>query len=355
MSWIASVTKRSEAGIDAIARRLAPTLDALARRTEPARDAVAGRLRAIPEDRLDRLTKVAALAFVGALVVFVAIYAFDRFRAPAPGIVDREIGRLETVVRADPNDIAARGQLADAYLAARRYEEAIASYDAILTTGKADKAAHFGRAKAYEGIGDLPAARADYQAVVDIGRDAEMAHVDPVLNAAYYGLGSIALALDEPAAAIEHLSAALAIKRSDADALYLLGVAYLATDDAAAAIEPLRSAVAFVPIGWPDPYRALADAYGRTGDATLVSWAAAMGDLAEGRVAAAESGLLALLDGPAALEATLGLAFLDEMRGDNVASAGWYRQALTLDPENASALMGLSRVALPDAVGSAAP
>lgn len=336
VSWIASVTSLSEAGRQRLARGIASVRD-------------------VPEDRIERLAKLTGIVLLGGLVIFAAVYGLDRFRAPAPSIVDREIGRLEAAVRADPADIVARGQLADAYLAATRYEDAIASYDAVLTTGKADKTAYFGRARANQALGDLVAARADFQAVIDIGRDAEMAHVDPVMNAAYFGLGSIAIALDDPAAAIEPLTAAVAIKRSDADALYLLGVAYLATDDPAAAIDPLRDAVAFVPIGWAEPYRALADAYRRTGDAALMSWAAAMGDLAEGQAALAESGLRALIEGPAALEATLGLAFLDEMRGDNVASADWYRRALALDPDNASALLGLGRVALPDAAASAAP
>ena len=179
-------------------------------------------LTRISEGELDRLIKrIAAILVVGTLV-FVGFYVFDRWRPAAPSMVDRSIASLEQAVREDPSNISARGQLADAYVLAERYEEAVAQYDAILTTGKADELAHFGRARASQALGNLDAAKADYQAVVDIAKEGEMAHVDPTLNAAFYGLGQIALEQSKPADAAQYLAAAVAIKRSDADALNLL-------------------------------------------------------------------------------------------------------------------------------------
>jgi tetratricopeptide (TPR) repeat protein len=306
-------------------------------------------LTRISEGELDRLIKrIGAILVVGTLV-FVGFYVFDRFRMPAPSMVDREIASLEAAVREDPADVAARGQLADAYVVAERYQDAVAQYEAILATGKADELAHFGRARANHALGNLDAAKADYQAVVDIAKEGEMAHVDPTLNAAFYGLGEIALEQDEPADAVQYLSAAVAIKRSDADALNLLGTAYVRNGEPAKAIEPLRSAIAFVPIGWSEPYMTLAQAYTDTGDADRAEWAAAMSDLSEERYAAAASRLEAILDGPAALEATIGLALVSEAQGDALAAADWYRKALEIEPDNASALLGLSRVSLPGA------
>ena len=306
-------------------------------------------LTRISEGELDRLIKrIAAILVVGTLV-FVGFYIFDRFRMPAPSMVDRQIATLEAAVREDPADVASRGQLADAYVVAERYADAIAQYDAILATGKADELAHFGRARANQALGSLDAAKADFQAVVDIAKEGEMAHVDPTLNAAFYGLGQIALEQDKPADAVQYLSAAVAIKRSDADALNLLGTAYVRNSEPAKAIEPLRSAIAFVPIGWSEPYTTLAQAYTDTGDAALAEWAGAMADLSEQRYAAAASRLESILDGPAALEATIGLALVSEVQNDTTAAADWYQKALEIDPKNASALLGLSRVSLPDA------
>ncbi|MEW5990434.1 MAG: tetratricopeptide repeat protein [Chloroflexota bacterium] len=306
-------------------------------------------LTRLSEGELDRLIKrIAAILLVGALV-FVGFYIVDRFRLPAASMVDREIASLEAAVRADPADIASRGQLADAYVLAERYQDAIAQYDAILETGKADELAHFGRARANQALGNLDAAKADYQAVVDIAKEGEMAHVDPTLNAAFYGLGQIALEQGKPADAVQYLSAAVAIKRSDADALNLLGTAYVQNGEPAKAIEPLRGAIAFVPIGWSEPYTTLAQAYADTGDADRAEWAAAMADLSQQRYAAAASRLEAILDGPAALEATIGLALVSEVQGDATAAAVWYQKALDIEPGNAEARLGLSRVSLPNA------
>lgn len=306
-------------------------------------------LTRISEGELDRLIKrIAAVLVVGTLL-FVGFYVFDRFRMPAPSMVDRTIASLEAAVREDPSDVASRGQLADAYVVAERYEDAVAQYDAILATGQADELAHFGRARASYALGNLDAAKADYQAVVDIAKEGEMAHVDPTLNAAFYGLGSIALEEDKPADAIQYLSAAVAIKRSDADALNLLGTAYVRNSEPAKAIAPLRDAIAFVPIGWSEPYMTLAQAYTDTGDPDRAEWAAAMADLSEERFDSATSRLEAIVDGPVVLDALIGLGLVSEVQGDAPAAADWYRKALEIEPANASALLGLSRVSLPDA------
>jgi tetratricopeptide (TPR) repeat protein len=306
-------------------------------------------LTRISEGELDRLIKrIAAILLVGTLV-FVGFYIFDRFRMPAPSMVDQTIAGLEAAVREDPADVVSRGQLADAYVVAERYEDAVAQYDAILATGKADELAHFGRARANYALGSLDAAIADYQAVVDIAKDGEMAHVDPTLNAAFYGLGQIALQQDKPADAVQYLAAAVAIKRSDADALNLLGTAYVRNGEPDKAIEPLRSAIAFVPIGWSEPYLTLAQAYTDTGDAEMAEWAGAMADLSEERYDEATSRLEAIVDGPAAIDAAIGMALVNELQNNTTAAADWYQKALDIDPENASALLGLSRVSLPDA------
>ncbi|HEX5591096.1 MAG TPA: tetratricopeptide repeat protein [Candidatus Limnocylindrales bacterium] len=312
-------------------------------------------LTRISEGELDRLIKRIGVILLIGTVAFLGFYVFDRWRPAAPPMIDREIASLEAAVRADPADIVARGQLADAYLVAERYDDAVATYSEILTTGKADELARFGRARAYQALGNLEGAKADFQAVVDIAREGEMAHVDPMLNAAFYGLGSIALEEDEPAEAIQFLAAAVAIKRSDADALNLLGTAYVRNGEPAKAIEPLRLAISFVPVGWSEPYATLAQAYRDTGDGTRAEWAAAMSEISSGSYAAAEERLLAIRDGETAVDALIGLAILEEVQGNANAAAAWYEQALVLEPENPSALLGLSRVAVPEATGEEAP
>jgi tetratricopeptide (TPR) repeat protein len=300
-------------------------------------------LTEMSEKQLSRWIKRIAALIAVVLVAFVAFYVVDRYRLPQTAIVDQHLAALEEAVRAKPDDIAARGQLADIYVAKKRYPEAIAQYDLIVATGKYGGPARLGRGNAYRLSGQYSAAEVDYRAVIDLLKGTDAAGADPTLQAAYYGLGSVLLAQGKAAEAIAPLKNA-SILKGDADALFLLGKAQLATGDAPAAIASLEKATAFVPIGWPEPYVALSEAYAKTGDTAHAEWAAAMADVANGQYGAAETTLKALLGGPAALDATLGLGMAAEARGDNAGATNWYMKALVVEPENSTAVMGLKRV-----------
>ena len=301
-------------------------------------------LTSMPEAQLNRWIKRIGLLLIIGIVAFVAFYAVDRFRAPTAPIVDRETAALEEAVRADPTDVASRGRLADLYVAAKRYDDAIAQYTEIIKTGKQDEAAYISRGRALELKGDLNGAAADYTKVVELAATAEMANVDPMLESAYYGLGSIALQQDRADEAVGQLLKALAIQRTDADAMNLLGAAYVKAGQPEKAVEPLRGAIEFVPIGWAEPYQSLADAYKATGDAELAEWAGAMAAANNGDAAGAVARLEAITDGKAGLDARIGLGLLAEMNGDAATAESWYRKALELDAQSTSAKLGLSRV-----------
>jgi tetratricopeptide (TPR) repeat protein len=301
-------------------------------------------LTKMDDRQLNRLIKRVLLLLVLGTIAFVAFYALDRWRPATTPIVDQRLAALEQAVRDRPDDIASRGQLADTYVAKGRYEEAVTQYSLILETGKADELSQYGRAGAYMGLGNLDAAGKDYQAVVDIASGGEMANVDPMLQAAYYSLGSIAMQQGSSGEAITQLEKALAIKRSDADALYLIGTAYAAAGETDKAETALRGAVAFVPIGWSEPYVALADAFTKAGKAAEAEWAGAMADLVAGKPELAEPRLLAIVDGDAAVDAAIGLGLLSETKGDSAAAATWYAKALAMSPDNAAARLGTSRV-----------
>jgi tetratricopeptide (TPR) repeat protein len=286
-----------------------------------------------------------ALVLVVGTSAFAAVYLFDRWRPSPPPILDQRLAGLEEAVRANPSDITVRGQLADAYVEKGLFAEAIAQYDAILAAGKEEYLAHFGRGAAYLGLGELDRAARDYQAVIDIGKGGEMANVDPRLQAAYYNLGSIAMQQGKAEEAAGFLEKALTMNRADADAMYLLGTAYAAVGRAEDAITVLRAAVVFVPVGWAEPYVALADAYTKSGQAALADWAQAMADLGAGKVDVPEQALKSLTEGEAALDAAIGLGYLYESRGNPAAAATWYTRALELDPKSTAAGMGLGRVA----------
>jgi tetratricopeptide (TPR) repeat protein len=311
-------------------------------------------LTRMSEQQLNRWIKRIALLFFVVLVAFVAFYAIDRFRAPSAPIVDRQIAAAEAKITKDPKDIAARGELADLYVAKGRFDEAITQYDLILKTGRADELAYFGRARAYRFSERLDPAAADFQKVVDIAKTGEMAKVDPMLQSAYFSLGDIKMAQNKPADAIPFLEKALGIKRSDADALLLLGKAYFDTGRASEGSDLIRRAIEFVPVGWVDPYQALADGYTKAGKVALAEWAGAMVDFQSGSLDQAETRLKALAGGEAALDAAIGLGLLYETKGDLASAAEWYAKALVIDPKNNTARLGLGRVGGEGASGAPA-
>lgn len=301
------------------------------------------------DQQLNRWIKRVLLLLVVGTVAFAAFYVFDRYRAPTTPIVDQRIAALEQAVRDKPDDIASRGQLADTYKAKGRFQDAITQYNAILETDKQTELATYGRAGAYLGLEQYDDAAKDYKAVVAIAKAGEMANVDPMLEASYYFLGSIAMKQDKPSEAIGYLEAALAITRSDADALYLVGTAYTATGATDKAVAALRGSIAFDPIGSADPYTALVDAYTRAGNAAEAEWAAAMVDVVGQEAGDAKSRLEALVGGPASVDAMIGLGLLFEKNGDTGSASDWYQKALAADPTNAPARLGLGRVGGHDA------
>ena len=311
-------------------------------------------LRDLNDQQLNRAIRRLAILLVVTAIAFIAFYTFDRWRAPSAPIIDQRVAALEQSVRDNPNDIATRGQLADTYVQQGRFEDAIVQYDLIIATGSERELAHFGRAAAYMGVGRLDDAAADYLVVVEIAKGGEMANVDPTLESAYYNLGLISLQQSKATEAVTYLESALRIKRSDADALYLIGQAYTQTGNLERAELALRRAIAFVPIGWPEPYTALATMFTTASRPAMAEWASAMADVAAGKPDLAEPRLLAIAEGDAALDVAIGLGLLYETKGDNTASATWYAKALTIDPINDAAKLGIGRVGgLPAASGAA--
>lgn len=299
--------------------------------------------RAVSDRQLNRLILGVALILLIGIPTLGIVYWFDRVVDTGPPLVERQISQLEAAVRANPNTISLRLQLAGAYGAAKRTTDAIAQLDTVLAASPGDKTALVNRGDLYSTIDRLDAATADYRAVIAIAADGEFARVDTQLHQAYYSLGSIQLKQGQATAAIPNLLAALNINRTDADTLNLLGTAYLRSGDATKAIDPLRSAVLFVPTGWSDPYATLADAYTALGKPDEAAWAAAMVDASAGRLQPARDRLTALVAGPAATDAYVGLGLVSEALGDKRAALDAYDRALARDAENFTALNGKAR------------
>ncbi len=84
--------------------------------------------------------------------------ATERLRGNADGLAEA----LQGFVRAAPGATAARQELGEALLAAKRPAEAVAVYDEVLAGGGGDAVAHFNRGVAHHHLGGCAAAVDDY-------------------------------------------------------------------------------------------------------------------------------------------------------------------------------------------------
>jgi len=315
------------------------------------------------DDRtLNRLITGAILVLVIGIPLVVAVYVMDRYVDPGQPFVDRQITTLEEAVRKAPNQMSARLQLAGAYRAAERYDDAIAQFTEVLnaTTGNDQasgyiKTASLGRADALRMKGDVTAATKDYQAVIDMMKDEEFAAADTELETAFYNIGAIDLQQGKTADAIAALTAALKISPTDSDSLNLLGAAYLKAGDGQGAVDALRKAILFVPWGWCEPYSSLAAAYTSLSQPAEAEWAGAVVDACEGRLDQANARLAPLTTGPAATDALLSLGLIAEQDGDRTAAAGYYQKVLDRDQGNFNAQAGLGRVTDPATTSTPRP
>jgi tetratricopeptide (TPR) repeat protein len=300
---------------------------------------------------LNRILLGLGVAIVIGVPAIALVYVLDRSVDPGLPVAERAIAAGEEAVRGDPNRLSNRYGLAMAYVAADRQADAITQFAEILKVEPAHRGALLGRADAYVTLGDLAAASRDFQALVD-ATEGEMAMVDPQREAAFYGLGSIALTQARPADAVVALTEAVKINRTDADALNLLGSALLQTGDTENAIKALRAALALVPAGWCEPYAQLGAAYAAAGNSAGAQYGSGMVALCEQRTEEAEQVLTPLIEGPLGMDALIGLGLAAEERGDQTAAIDFYSRVYAADPTNFNAITGLNRLGAPDPAAS---
>lgn len=301
-----------------------------------------------PADRtLNRLIGGLIAVIAVGLPLIGLVYYIDRHVEAGPSIAGRAVIAAEEAVRQNPNQLSARMVLAQAYTADNRPNDAIAQYTVVLNAEPASTTALLGRANLYRAAGQLDPATADYQALINVAKDGEMAGIDTSLESAYYGLGAILFEQNKPREAAAQLANALKIDKTDADALDLMGRSLIALGDFQNAADALRDAVTLVPIGWCDPYVHMAQAYGGMPDPAGVAYANGMVALCENRLPDAESALQPLVGGLHSRDALIGLALAAEQRGDSAAASTFYQRVLAVVPDDFAAQNGLERVGLP--------
>jgi tetratricopeptide (TPR) repeat protein len=304
------------------------------------------------EQTLDRLIRIGLVVVVVLVGVGAASYVVNRLNKP-PSLVDRQIEAAEKAVRAQPNETGLRLRLAEIYRAADRPDSALDQYDEVLKLEETQSTALLGRGEVLAEKGDNSGAKESFDKIIDSAGGEEFAGVDPQLEAAYYGLGSVLLEDGQAKKAMKALQRAVKVEAGDADAWNLLGTAALKAGSPALAVKALRQAVLFVPAGWCEPYEGLSKAYRKLHRKAYTQYATAMVDLCEERPADATRRLRPLASGPAAIDAMLGLGMAAEAESNRAAAARWYRKVLAADSENFNARSNLGRLASPDSGGAA--
>lgn len=297
----------------------------------------------MPEQTLDRLIRIGVKAVAVGIVLAAVVYFVER-RDTSPSLVDRQIAAAEAAVREQPVETGLRLRLADMYRAAKRPDDALEQYDAVLEVEAGQSTALLGRGEVLAETGDPAGARKSFEQIIGRAKGEQFAAVDPQLEAAYYGLGSVMLKRGEAKDARQAVEKAVEIEPTDADAWYLLGTAALKAGAYERAVKALREAVLFVPTEWCEPYEALSKAYAAQHRKPRAEYANAMVELCNGDPAAATRRLVHLTSGPVAVDAMLGLGMAAEKDSHRVSAARWYRKVVAADPENFNAHSGLTRL-----------
>lgn len=297
-----------------------------------------------PGAGLDRLIKLLVLALVVAVVGFSIYYYADRQAETAPSLADRAVEQAEQAVRSDPGDLTARVSLGGAYLMRARDTEAITQFSTVLQVDPSFLDARRGLGIAYLRQGKPELAIPDFQQIIEARRGGEFAGVDKPLQEAYYFLASAQVKLQQHDAAIDSAQHALTIDKTDADAWQVLAQACLAAGRTDEARDAAVTVVKFAPQSG-DAYDLLAQIYRAQGNQPGVQYAHGMIAYAAGNYEQAIKELSAATNAkPDLWEAWTGLGLTYEARLQKTEAAQAYHQALTGNPDDYSARLGLYRL-----------
>ena len=282
---------------------------------------------------------VGIILIVGAFVV-ASIFTGDSGKSDP---LKAAIAKAEAEVRNDPNSAELRVAVADAYLKADRFDDALAQYGEALTIDPNREDALYGLGVAHKEKGNLNEAGAALQSVIQLNTGTEGAALNPRLQGAHYYLGQVLREQGRYDDAINEFRAALALNRADADTLLELGKTFALNGNNDDASQAFDVALAFVP-DFREAYVEVEKLANAMGDQAKGDYARAMllvlDDKAKDAVPilqrAAEQG------GNAHYYWALGWAL--EKTDDNVGAMAAYQKAVDINPGEQMAAESLRRL-----------
>jgi tetratricopeptide (TPR) repeat protein len=282
---------------------------------------------------------------VTGIILFAGYYYLDRYTHPqAPSPVEHGISQLETVVRDNPQDPAARVALAQLYVEKGRYGEAYDQTRQVLVVTPNEESALL-----IHGVSAAALQRTD-QAIVSLekftttrqGKPTAAADMD--LETAYYYLGTLYNQQGQSAKALTALEAALAISPTDADALHQAGRAYQALGQAQQAVDTLLRAARLVP-DFEEVYGVLVTSYTALSQPDGAAYARGMQAFSRGDLPTAQSQLERATKAlPQFAPAFVGLGLTYEKLGRNADALAAFTHASLLDPNDFATQQALGRL-----------
>lgn len=306
--------------------------------------ATLGRVDAISDRTLGRLIRWGVVVLVLLVAVFAVVYYQGRHVSTGPSLADRQVSAAEQAVKDAPKNVQTRLKLAATYEAVGRVDEALAQYDEVLGAVPGNRVALLGKGVLLLNKGDSATAEKLFTTITTDGSTQEFALADPNLGAAHFYLAKIAGAAGEYPTAITELKKALAVDRTDADAIFLMGQMQSKAGDDAGAVASFTRALTFVPTGWCEPYQAMSSSYTALGKGAMAEYAGAMTAFCQADPEQATQRLSALVDTEAKVPALLGLGLVAETQAQRDDAVAWYQKALKAAPGNTTAITGIARL-----------
>ena len=294
---------------------------------------------------LDRINILLLVAVLGITFVFGAYYFWDRYIHPGDmSPIDLGIAHLEQVVQTNPDDQEARLSLIQYYLDSEDFPEAIEQSQQVLNVYPDNPGALLLLGIAYTKTQQNQMAIETLEKFSALRRETQEVEKDTILETSLYYIGQNYLSLNQHVQAIEVLSEALEIDRTDADAMYLLGNAFVQGGQYGQAIDSYLHAIRFVP-DFAEAYRGLSECYSELNQPEMALYAQGMEAFSQRDYHQArqilERAAAQLNDVP---ELYLGLSLTYEQLGENQLAKETVQRVLELDPHNIGAQTALMRI-----------
>lgn len=248
-------------------------------------------------------------------------------------LLEWEIQNLETQVETNPDSLDMKVNLALLYLDNNQYKKAESELKDVLELEKNYTDALYALGFLYIETEKFNKAVEPFLTIVELNKDNPMRLINRQLESVYFYLGVAYHQLSSYQDAVDSLSEALTIDRTDADAWYLLGNVYRDMGHYNSAIDSYKQALRFVP-EFKEVYQDMQVCYKDSGEPELAEYAQAMVDYCSGSTDKAIEQLESITArGHDYAEVYLGLGMSYEKKGELQLALTAYEHALDLDPD----------------------